>query len=94
MVFDKTGTLTEDGLTILGVRGASGLINKVGSKFTLFYESVRGLLPPKPIEDAPDNILGYIQHKTVLLNEAMACCHSITYINGIIIGDPLDIKMF
>lgn len=24
----------------------------------------------------------------------MASCHSITYVNGELIGDPLDVKMF
>ena len=26
--------------------------------------------------------------------EALASCHSITYINGELLGDPLDVKMF
>lgn len=29
-----------------------------------------------------------------LLLEALASCHSITYVNGSLIGDPLDVKMF
>ena len=33
-------------------------------------------------------------NKKVLLNEAMASCHSLTYINSELLGDPLDIKMF
>ena len=24
----------------------------------------------------------------------MACCHSLTYVNGLLVGDPLDIEMF
>ena len=32
--------------------------------------------------------------KQVSLLEAMASCHSITYVNDKIIGDPLEIKMF
>ena len=32
--------------------------------------------------------------KQVCLLEAMASCHSITYVNDKIIGDPLEIKMF
>lgn len=31
--------------------------------------------------------------KTLFL-EALATCHSITYVNGKLIGDPLDVKMF
>jgi cation-transporting ATPase 13A2 len=26
--------------------------------------------------------------------ESVASCHSITYVNGELIGDPLDVKMF
>jgi hypothetical protein len=26
--------------------------------------------------------------------ESLASCHSITYVNGELIGDPLDVKMF
>jgi len=26
--------------------------------------------------------------------ESIASCHSITYVNGELIGDPLDVKMF
>ena len=26
--------------------------------------------------------------------EALSSCHSITYVNGQLIGDPLDVKMF
>lgn len=33
-------------------------------------------------------------NKKLILNEAMASCHSITYINEELLGDPLDIKMF
>jgi magnesium-transporting ATPase (P-type) len=31
--------------------------------------------------------------KTLFL-EALATCHSITYVNNELIGDPLDVKMF
>lgn len=29
----------------------------------------------------------------VQLHEAMASCHSLTFINGVICGDPLDVKV-
>ena len=45
------------------------------------------LLPDKDDMNMKDN-------RTVLLNEAMACCHAITYIGKDLIGDPLEIKMF
>ena len=41
-------------------------------------------------KDVNENIL----NKKIVLNEAMASCHSLTYINEELLGDPLDIKMF
>jgi len=70
MVFDKTGTLTEDGLQILGVRGCKG--NVIGGSkpiFSLFFENIMDLLKSFGGES-----------RSVLLNEAMASCHAITYI--------------
>lgn len=32
--------------------------------------------------------------RQILLLEAMASCHSITYVNNKLLGDPLEIKMF
>lgn len=32
--------------------------------------------------------------RSQLLMEVLACCHSLTSVNGNLIGDPLDIKMF
>jgi|LauGreDrversion2_2_1035103.scaffolds.fasta_scaffold787039_1 hypothetical protein len=40
------------------------------------------LEPPKEINRAQ------------VLYEVMAACHSLTFIRGDIVGDPLDIKMF
>jgi cation-transporting ATPase 13A3/4/5 len=34
------------------------------------------------------------QDPQTLLLESIASCHSITYIDGELIGDPLDVKMF
>lgn len=33
-------------------------------------------------------------HPSTLFLEALATCHSITYVNNELIGDPLDVKMF
>lgn len=41
-----------------------------------------------------DNVRKYLLDKRILFNEAMASCHSITYINTELVGDPLEIKMF
>jgi magnesium-transporting ATPase (P-type) len=32
--------------------------------------------------------------KRVILNEVMATCHSITYVDEKLVGDPLEVKMF
>ena len=32
--------------------------------------------------------------KRTLLNEVMATCHSITYVDNNLVGDPLEVKMF
>lgn len=76
--FDKTGTLTEDGLDVLGVR----TIDKHDKRFSEIHEE---------IIDVPTT--GGINGKTPLLY-ALASCHALRLINGEIIGDPLDIKMF
>jgi cation-transporting ATPase 13A3/4/5 len=81
MVFDKTGTLTEDGLQILGMQA---LTSK--NKFLDFVNSIKKLL----VVDVRKSLLDH----RVLFNEAMACCHAITYINKVLVGDPLEIKMF
>ena len=82
MVFDKTGTLTEDGLQIKGIRGVFDSANIV---FTRFVEKLHELIEDKEYGS---------QDKTCMLNQAMACCHAITYVNDELIGDPLEVKMF
>ena len=41
-----------------------------------------------------DNVRKNLLDKRVIMNEAMASCHAITYINKELVGDPLEIKMF
>mmetsp|Transcript_12683 Transcript_12683/g.21348 ORF Transcript_12683/g.21348 Transcript_12683/m.21348 type:complete len:470 (+) Transcript_12683:712-2121(+) len=93
MVFDKTGTLTEDGLQILGVQGCNGIIDTArplssqpANLFQKFTASIQDVLPP--------SLLNHQSNKQVILNEAMASCHAITYVQGELVGDPLEIKMF
>jgi len=38
--------------------------------------------------------LSYRNSNPTLFMEALACCCAVTYVNGILIGDPLDVKMF
>jgi len=89
MVFDKTGTLTEDGLQILGVRGIEGdLLANDGeaAHFTDFVDTIKDIIPSDPFSVPLNN--------NVLMSEAMASCHSITLVDGELVGDPLEIKMF
>ncbi|KAK4054952.1 hypothetical protein OIO90_003293 [Microbotryomycetes sp. JL221] len=76
--FDKTGTLTEEGLDVLGVRSVVRSTNK-------FAE----------IEDDIDNvpIFGVADAKTPMLH-ALATCHALKIVDGEVIGDPLDLRMF
>ncbi|KAM0791677.1 hypothetical protein ACM66B_003953 [Microbotryomycetes sp. NB124-2] len=76
--FDKTGTLTEEGLDVLGVRSVVRSTNKFAD-----------------IEDDIDNvpIFGVADAKTPMLH-ALATCHALKIVDGEIIGDPLDLRMF
>ncbi|WWC62526.1 uncharacterized protein I303_105122 [Kwoniella dejecticola CBS 10117] len=76
--FDKTGTLTEDGLDVLGVR----TIDKQDHRFSELHSEISDV----PIEGGRNG-------KTPLLY-ALATCHALKLIDGEVIGDPLDIKMF
>jgi cation-transporting ATPase 13A2 len=86
MCFDKTGTLTEEGLDILGVRVVSRQANKFGevvddaAALVLNENHGRGVL------DSTDT------QKALLY--AMATCHSLRSVDGELMGDPLDLKMF
>lgn len=76
--FDKTGTLTEEGLDVLGVRS----VDRTNKQFTELHEDV---------ENVP--IIGAADTKTPLIH-ALATCHGLKLVNGEIIGDPLDLRMF
>jgi cation-transporting ATPase 13A2 len=76
--FDKTGTLTEDGLDILGIRA---LDRRSGTRFGELLDNVYDL--PGPVG----------REKAVFLY-ALATCHQLKIVDGEVIGDPLDVKMF
>ena len=38
--------------------------------------------------------IAYRNANSTLFVEALACCCAVTYVNGNLIGDPLDVKMF
>jgi cation-transporting ATPase 13A2 len=76
--FDKTGTLTEEGLDVLGIRS----VVRSSNKFTELHHRV---------DDVP--IFGAADAKTPLLH-ALATCHALKIVDGEVIGDPLDLRMF
>ncbi|CEG69341.1 hypothetical protein RMATCC62417_05429 [Rhizopus microsporus] len=83
MCFDKTGTLTEDGLDIHGIRAVT--IGEDGKK--LFEEESKSISLVHPNDDET------LSTKSRILR-TMTTCHSLKIVDGELLGDPLDLKMF
>ncbi|KAG5929110.1 hypothetical protein E4U42_007088 [Claviceps africana] len=82
MCFDKTGTLTEDGLDVLGLRIASetdGTFSDLLSRSAFSRNNAPGAGARTAMQAAL---------------HTMATCHSLRVVDGDLIGDPLDQKMF
>ncbi|KAG6002331.1 hypothetical protein E4U21_003246 [Claviceps maximensis] len=82
MCFDKTGTLTEDGLDVLGLRIASETNHAFGdllSRAALSRKIAKGTGARNAVQAAL---------------HTMATCHSLRAVDGDLVGDPLDQKMF
>jgi cation-transporting ATPase 13A2 len=86
MCFDKTGTLTEDGLDVLGIR----VVQQPAKRFSDILPDAQSLLPGASYERDPT--VDYNIHKATLYT--MATCHSLRVVDGELMGDPLDLKMF
>ncbi|EEQ36531.1 hypothetical protein CLUG_00654 [Clavispora lusitaniae ATCC 42720] len=86
--FDKTGTLTEDGLDILGVHAVKNAEGRKEIVFEDLVDNVKSLAPKTPSESPYG-----IQSGPQLLG-CMASCHSLRLIDDVLVGDPLDVKMF
>ncbi|KAL9048846.1 MAG: hypothetical protein Q9162_007517 [Coniocarpon cinnabarinum] len=86
MCFDKTGTLTEEGLDVLGVRA----VQKPANRFSELLDHPLMVLPTANYERDPT--VDYSIHKAILYT--MATCHSLRNVDGELVGDPLDVKMF
>ncbi|KAK1240625.1 hypothetical protein MKX07_004653 [Trichoderma sp. CBMAI-0711] len=82
MCFDKTGTLTEDGLDVLGVR----VVSADDHRFSDVISEPR-LFEQRETSRSSQAILQAALH-------AMATCHSLRSVDGELVGDPLDLKMF
>ncbi|KAJ1026343.1 hypothetical protein NDA16_002430 [Ustilago loliicola] len=81
--FDKTGTLTADGLDVLGTR----TIDLKAGRFSELHETVDEMPVGAGTKSDTD------ARKMPLLY-ALATCHSLKVVDGEVIGDPLDVKMF
>lgn len=86
MCFDKTGTLTEDGLDVLGIR----LVQHPEIRFGDLLSASSEVLPNAAYERDPT--VNYRINRQILFT--MATCHSLRVVDGELIGDPLDLKMF
>ena len=86
IAFDKTGTLTEDGLDVLGVR----VVELPANRFSEILSDASSILPGAHYERDPT--VDYETHKAALYT--MATCHSLREVDGELVGDPLDVKMF
>lgn len=71
--------MTEEGLDVLGAR----CIERSGDVFGELTTNAHDLPPPSDSKDGKANFL-----------QALATCHSLKVVNGEILGDPLDVKMF
>ncbi|CCH60603.1 hypothetical protein TBLA_0D00950 [Henningerozyma blattae CBS 6284] len=89
MCFDKTGTLTEDGLDILGVH-----ITKTGPhkliKFSNLIKDVHKIFPKFSLNDCTS--IDDVKSRNFLVS--ILTCHSLRLVDGALLGDPLDFKMF
>lgn len=83
--FDKTGTLTEDGLDVLGVH-----VNENG-RFSELLHTVEDVLPIEHVATPTDSP---VDQQRSLLIKMLTTCHSLRVVDGELVGDPLDLKMF
>lgn len=86
MCFDKTGTLTEDGLDVLGLQ----LACRSTKRFEDIVTKASALVPLHRMENSADD--QYHTSRAALFT--MATCHSLRSVDGELVGDPLDLKMF
>ncbi|RIA92920.1 hypothetical protein C1645_819991 [Glomus cerebriforme] len=89
MCFDKTGTLTEDGLDVLGVR----CVDQTKNRFSDLHTSA-DTLSNVNLNDPTVDIKSVTESDFVSILYVMTTCHSLKLVNGELIGDPLDLKMF
>jgi len=97
--FDKTGTLTEDHLDIYGFRATK--LFKSAFSFNSFTNCCKEIQKEsyeyyKEMASKDEPIIASDKPKELkkLFSECLASCHGITRVDGKIVGDPIDVKMF
>ena len=93
-VFDKTGTITEDSLCVMGSRCKADGNDGERCGFMKFVKDMTeyAVVSPQWWNDVAATKCRDMPQ--TLLLEALASCTEITYVNGELVGDPLDVKMF
>ena len=94
--FDKTGTLTEDFLDIHGYRPVT--LNRGVMEFNQFTENCEKMAESssKYYKEKIKNqgISSKNKDLDLIYVECLSSCHGITSVDGKLIGDPIDVKMF
>jgi predicted P-type ATPase len=93
--FDKTGTLTEDHLDIYGFRPVKlshGLFmfDNYCTNVDSHAEESKKFYKEKTLDNNTDKT----KEIKNLFMECLASCHTITKVDGKLVGDPIDVKMF
>lgn len=83
----QTGTLTEEGLDMWGAVPTT-IGSGMGSNYNTIYPSLE---TTSPGFNAPVRHVNHLTHGPLLVG--MTACHSLTRIDGNLIGDPLDLKV-
>ncbi|KAJ2852596.1 hypothetical protein IWW36_000225 [Coemansia brasiliensis] len=88
MLFDKTGTLTEEGLDMFGVHMASQHTHS----FVDMQTSIEEVVQSTSVSDK-DAIVDNVGISGLSTLCALATCHSLSMVDGVLVGDPLEVKM-
>lgn len=89
MTFDKTGTLTEDGLDVMGVM-ISEPHSKSSYAFGTLLDDIHKVFGKFSLKDCASST--DVRYRNMLM--ALLTCHSLRMVDGELLGDPLDFKMF
>ncbi|OSX77793.1 hypothetical protein BU14_0134s0015 [Porphyra umbilicalis] len=101
LCFDKTGTLTEEGLDVRalrlvdadGARGAAAVAAAAGGGRLLAKKAAA----TQPLLSQPIDVADGCLHNASLpddVERVMAACHTLAYVQGAVVGDEVDLKLF